>query len=203
MSDRMALKIAIELMYVPSQVRLVGSEPLPDGVLIAAAHCGRRRGGGASSRSADGPVAEDPQTSRHVFHRTNSVRARCRQLSGAGSRFASERRRAQAQPRAFVAVVASRSRPPRGAYDLHPTSDSSLEQCENTGAAFRVRRSVAVCQCHEQIPPEKGQQDGRRPRQWKVVRWHSAAAEGKCQVRTGDLSGRQIGISPARALSPL
>lgn len=33
MSDRMALKIAIDLTHVPSQVRLVRSEPLPDGVL--------------------------------------------------------------------------------------------------------------------------------------------------------------------------
>ena len=33
MSDRMALKIAIDLMHVPSQVRLLRSEPLPDGVL--------------------------------------------------------------------------------------------------------------------------------------------------------------------------
>jgi hypothetical protein len=32
MSDRMALKIAIDLMHVPSQVRLWRSEPLPDGV---------------------------------------------------------------------------------------------------------------------------------------------------------------------------
>jgi hypothetical protein len=34
MSDRMALKIAIDLMHVPSQVRLFRSEPLPDGVLM-------------------------------------------------------------------------------------------------------------------------------------------------------------------------
>lgn len=34
MSDKMALKIAIELMHLPSQVRLVRSEPLPDGVLL-------------------------------------------------------------------------------------------------------------------------------------------------------------------------
>ncbi len=34
MSDRMALKIAIDLVHVPSQVRLVRSEPLPDGVLL-------------------------------------------------------------------------------------------------------------------------------------------------------------------------
>ncbi len=33
MSERMALKIAIDLMHVPSQVRLVRAEPLPDGVL--------------------------------------------------------------------------------------------------------------------------------------------------------------------------
>ena len=33
MSDGMALKIAIDLMHVPSQVRLFRSEPLPDGVL--------------------------------------------------------------------------------------------------------------------------------------------------------------------------
>jgi hypothetical protein len=32
MSDRMALKIAIDLMHVPSQVRLFRSEALPDGV---------------------------------------------------------------------------------------------------------------------------------------------------------------------------
>lgn len=32
MSDRMALKIAIDLMHVPSQVRLFRSESLPDGV---------------------------------------------------------------------------------------------------------------------------------------------------------------------------
>jgi len=32
MSDRMALKIAVDLLHVPSQVRLVRSEPLPDGV---------------------------------------------------------------------------------------------------------------------------------------------------------------------------
>jgi len=34
MSDKMALKIAIDLMHVPSQVRLFRSEPLPDGVPI-------------------------------------------------------------------------------------------------------------------------------------------------------------------------
>lgn len=34
MSDRMALKIAIDLMHVPSQVRLFRSRPLPDGVLM-------------------------------------------------------------------------------------------------------------------------------------------------------------------------
>ncbi len=34
MSDRMALKIAIDLVHVPSQVRLLRSEPLPDGVLM-------------------------------------------------------------------------------------------------------------------------------------------------------------------------
>ena len=33
MSDRMALKVAIDLMHVPSQVRLHRSGPLPDGVL--------------------------------------------------------------------------------------------------------------------------------------------------------------------------
>jgi hypothetical protein len=33
MSDKMALKTAIDLMHVPSQVRRVRSEPLPDGVL--------------------------------------------------------------------------------------------------------------------------------------------------------------------------
>ncbi len=33
MSDRMALKVAIDLMHVPSQVRLFRAEPLPDGVL--------------------------------------------------------------------------------------------------------------------------------------------------------------------------
>lgn len=34
MSDKMALKIAIDLMHVPSQVRLLRAEPLPDGVLV-------------------------------------------------------------------------------------------------------------------------------------------------------------------------
>lgn len=34
MSARMALKTAIDLMHVPSQVRLIRSEPLPDGVLL-------------------------------------------------------------------------------------------------------------------------------------------------------------------------
>lgn len=34
MPQRMALKIAIDLMHVPSQVRLFRSEPLPDGVLM-------------------------------------------------------------------------------------------------------------------------------------------------------------------------
>src|SRR5579863_10391273 len=32
MSDRMALRVAIDLLHVPSQVRVVRSEPLPDGV---------------------------------------------------------------------------------------------------------------------------------------------------------------------------
>jgi hypothetical protein len=32
MTDRMALRIAIDLVHVPSQVRLLRSEPLPDGV---------------------------------------------------------------------------------------------------------------------------------------------------------------------------
>lgn len=34
MSEQMALKIAIDLMHVPSQVRLFRSGPLPDGVLL-------------------------------------------------------------------------------------------------------------------------------------------------------------------------
>src|SRR5689334_16722450 len=34
MSDRMALKIAIDLMHVPSQVRLLRLERLPDGVQL-------------------------------------------------------------------------------------------------------------------------------------------------------------------------
>jgi hypothetical protein len=34
MSQRVALKAAIDLMHVPSQVRLFRAEPLPDGVLI-------------------------------------------------------------------------------------------------------------------------------------------------------------------------
>ena len=34
MSERMALKVAIDLMHVPSQVRLLRSEPLPEGVLM-------------------------------------------------------------------------------------------------------------------------------------------------------------------------
>lgn len=34
MSDRVALKTAIDLMHVPSQVRLLRSQPLPDGVPI-------------------------------------------------------------------------------------------------------------------------------------------------------------------------
>jgi hypothetical protein len=34
MSDKMALKIAIDLLHVPSQVRLLRREPLPDGVLL-------------------------------------------------------------------------------------------------------------------------------------------------------------------------
>jgi len=32
MSERMALRIAIDLMHIPSQVRLLRSEPLPDGI---------------------------------------------------------------------------------------------------------------------------------------------------------------------------
>ena len=34
MSDTMAMKIAIDLMHVPSQVRFFRSEPLPDGILM-------------------------------------------------------------------------------------------------------------------------------------------------------------------------
>jgi hypothetical protein len=34
MSDKMALKIAIDLVHVPSQVRLFRSEPLPDGMQV-------------------------------------------------------------------------------------------------------------------------------------------------------------------------
>jgi DnaJ domain len=34
MSDKMALKIAIDLIHVPSQVRLFRSQPLPDGVVL-------------------------------------------------------------------------------------------------------------------------------------------------------------------------
>jgi len=34
MSDKMALRVAIDLLHVPSQVRLVRSEPLPRGVPV-------------------------------------------------------------------------------------------------------------------------------------------------------------------------
>lgn len=56
MSERMALKIAIDLMHVPSQVRLFRAEPLPDGVLtllrIAAGDDGAER---AAALSIDRP----------------------------------------------------------------------------------------------------------------------------------------------------
>ena len=34
MSDKMALRVAIDLLHVPSQVRLARSEPLPRGVPV-------------------------------------------------------------------------------------------------------------------------------------------------------------------------
>ena len=40
MSDRMALKIAIDLMHVPSQVRLLRSEPSAGRRADVAANCG-------------------------------------------------------------------------------------------------------------------------------------------------------------------
>ena len=65
MSDRMALKIAIDLMHVPSQVRLVRSEPLPDGVLMllriaAGDDEAERVGGRLIDRSRDGRPAQPP-----------------------------------------------------------------------------------------------------------------------------------------------
>jgi len=63
MSDRMALKIAIDLVHVPSQVRLVRSEPLPDGVLtllrIAA-------GDGEAENVAAASIDRPPETVRQA-----------------------------------------------------------------------------------------------------------------------------------------
>jgi len=63
MSDRMALKIAIDLVNVPSQVRLLRSEPLPDGVLallrIAA-------GDGDAENVAAALIDRPPETVRHA-----------------------------------------------------------------------------------------------------------------------------------------
>lgn len=57
MSDKMALKIAIDLMHVPSQVRLLRSEPLPDGVLTLL----RIAAGDAEVESAAALAIDRPQ----------------------------------------------------------------------------------------------------------------------------------------------
>jgi hypothetical protein len=57
MSDKMALKAAIDLMHVPSQVRLLRSEPLPDGVLALL----RIAAGDAEAESAAALAIDRPQ----------------------------------------------------------------------------------------------------------------------------------------------
>jgi hypothetical protein len=57
MSERMALKIAIDLIHVPSQVRLLRSEPLPDGVLmLLRIAAGDAEAGNTASLLADRPL---------------------------------------------------------------------------------------------------------------------------------------------------
>jgi len=62
MSDKMALKVAIDLMHVPSQVRLLRSEPLPDGVLTLLRIA-------AGDAEAEGVAATATDRSREVVQR--------------------------------------------------------------------------------------------------------------------------------------
>jgi hypothetical protein len=63
MSDRMALKVAINLLLVPSQVRLVRLEPLPDGVvMLLRIAAGDREAEQAASALAD----RSRETVRHA-----------------------------------------------------------------------------------------------------------------------------------------
>ena len=65
MSDRMALKIAIDLMHVPSQVRLVRSEPLPGDVatlLQIAAGDEKVEGAAVGMTGRSRPVVRDAAT---------------------------------------------------------------------------------------------------------------------------------------------
>jgi hypothetical protein len=58
MSDKVALKIAIDLMHVPSQVRLLRSEPLPDGVLtLLRIAAGDAEAEGTAATAAERPPA--------------------------------------------------------------------------------------------------------------------------------------------------
>ena len=130
MSDRMAVKIAIDIMHVPSQVRLVRSEPLPNDVHM---FCElrrvmmRRSAAVALTVARSRPCGRPPLSSSNKSYLLLSSDS-YRVLGVSPQASASELRR-------NVALLLRWLHPgfgsPRGAFDFHRSGDGGLERCED------------------------------------------------------------------------
>ena len=76
MSERMALKIAIDLMHIPSQVRLLRSEPLPEGVEMLLQIAAGDVEAESAAVALTGRSRRCRARGRHFFYRTDYVRSR-------------------------------------------------------------------------------------------------------------------------------
>ena len=73
MSDEMALKTAIDLMHVPSQVRLLRSEPLPNDVQMLLRIAAGEEEAASAAVALTGRSHQRRAPGRHFLHRTDFV----------------------------------------------------------------------------------------------------------------------------------
>ncbi len=181
MSDRMALRVAIDLLHVPSQVRLVRSEPLPRGVptllrIAAGDDAAEREAADLTVRSRD--VVRQAATFfiEQILFAPDADSYRV--LGSAPQASAGELRSNVAL---LLQWLHPDRDPQRRALDFRRPGDGGLEQSQDAGAARRLRRAAPLLE-RKEIP-----QQGGAARQQKEIHRRAAPAAGARARRVIDV----------------
>ena len=86
MRDAMAVRTAIDLMHVPSRVRIARSEPLPSGVHTLLSIAAGEQTEISAAMASTGRSCDVVQDAAGIFHRANPAAPEGRQLPGTGGK---------------------------------------------------------------------------------------------------------------------